>query len=212
MRTAGATIPELLNFMDGRLPGERNAAIDYLNKAFGQRLRLTLALTSFGGEPDPTLLEQAERWIDEKRASWEAESWPELPRVRDYFSFLELSRDERLIVSVCGARDGANAYRLHGVYDADSGETAWSGKRGEHLRAALNRRLGAELVRFGPHDDWEHRNNPEVAGPLWGPQAPTIQFNPDGEITNYLRWQDMAQSWPYQRHWPRLYPHHEVDS
>jgi hypothetical protein len=214
MRASGTSPNEILQYVRSRCGQNDSLQYDYLNQAFlqGHRGNVFFFTIPPFSVLDPSSEQAAAKLMDERKGEWTGALFPELPRVRDYFSFLELARDERLIVSVCGARDGANAYRLHGVYDADSGETAWSGKRGEQLRAALNRRLGAELVRFGPHDDWEHRNNPQVAGPLWGPQAPTIQFNPDGEITNYLRWQDMAQSWPYQRHWPRLYPHHEVDS
>ncbi len=44
-------------------------------------------------------------------------------------------------------------YRLHGVYDSETGRSAWTGKAGERLRGEINERLGHELVLKGPHDD-----------------------------------------------------------
>jgi len=102
-------------------------------------------------------------------------------------------------------------YRLHGVYDADSGEPVWTSKRGERLRAGINRRLGNELVRFGPHDDWEHRNDRAIAGALCGPQLPVIKFGPQNEIDELLTVESMAGEWPYKRHWGRLYPDNPVN-
>ncbi len=110
--------------------------------------------------------------------------------------------------------DGAavyEGYRLHGVYDASSGSPAWTAKRGERLRAALNRTFGEELVHFGPHDQWQHRNDPAVAGPLFGPQLPAIAFNPEHEIDALLTIDDMG--WGVSQiepHWQRLYPNHPV--
>jgi hypothetical protein len=111
-------------------------------------------------------------------------------------------------------RDGRalyEGYRLHGVYDAATSSPVWTAKRGEQLRAALNRRLGQQLVHFGPHDQWEHRDDPAVAGPLSGPQLPAIAFSPDGEIDALLTVEDMGWGIPQiAQHWGRLYPHHPV--
>jgi hypothetical protein len=214
MRANGASPNEILQYVRARCGQNDSLQYEYLNQAFlqGHRGNIFFFTIPPFSALAPAGEEASAKLMDERKAEWTAALFPELPRLRDYFSFLEFARDERLIIAVCGAGAVNEPYRLHGVYDSESGEAAWSAKRGEHLRVALNRRLGAELVRFGPHDDWEHRNDPQIAGPLWGPQAPTIQFNPDGEIMNYLRWQDMARSWPYARHWSRLYPHHEVDA
>jgi hypothetical protein len=102
-------------------------------------------------------------------------------------------------------------YRLHGVYGARSDESIWTEQRGEALRAALNRHLGAELVRFGPHDSWPFRNDRAIAGPLWGPQAPAIEFNPDQEIDNILTIRDLAKKFRHRTNWAELYPHHPIN-
>lgn len=104
--------------------------------------------------------------------------------------------------------DGARlyeGYRLHGVYDSD-GQSAWRAGRGEGLRGLLNRHLGDDLVRFGPHDDWQHRNDAAIAGPLRGPQFPIIQFDPDGHVENHLNPDDLRSSWHYGDHWAARYP------
>jgi hypothetical protein len=212
MRVEGATLPELLQFMRRVLPGHRNGAIRYLNEAFCQKLlRLNYALVqspAWDTQPHPEMLEYAERWVDEERPLWESQPYPELKRTRDYFSFLQFARKENLIVTVCGAKPDDEHYRLHGVYDAAGGEPAWSATRGERLRATLNRCLGSEFVLGGPHDDWEHRNSPEIAGELCGPQLPVIEFSHNGTIQNHLKIHDLATTPPYTRHWSRLYPNH----
>jgi hypothetical protein len=110
--------------------------------------------------------------------------------------------------------DGAalyEGYRLHGAYDVGNGSPVWTAKRGEKLRAALNRRFGEELVHFGTHDEWQYRNDPAVAGPLYGPQLPAIAFNPENEIDALLTINDMGWGIPQiEQHWTRLYPHHPV--
>lgn len=99
-------------------------------------------------------------------------------------------------------------YRLHSVYDPETEQSRWTGKMGETLRADLNRRLGEELVRWGPHDDWVHRNDRDVAGPLWGPQSPLIEFTPEGDIENYLEFKELVANRGAERPWEQLYPHH----
>ena len=108
-------------------------------------------------------------------------------------------------------RDGRrqyDGYRLHGVHDAQTNQPVWTGRRGEQLRSALNRCLGEELVRFGPHDEWEHRNDQRLAGPLWGPQVPAIEFTAGERIRNILSTKELAQGAPYESRWSELYPHH----
>ena len=104
-----------------------------------------------------------------------------------------------------------DSYRLHGVYDAQNDEQIWTQQRGERLRAALNRQLGAELVRFGPHDNWQFRNDREIAGPFWGPQLPAIEFGPDQEIRNLLTTRDLWKRLRRHLNWGELYPHHPID-
>jgi hypothetical protein len=101
-----------------------------------------------------------------------------------------------------------HGYRLQGVFDAKSYEPLWTANRGEQLRAELNRCLGAELVRVGPQDQWVHRNDESVAGPLWGPQVPVIVFKDGKWIDNCLSVADLATLPPYESTWRELYPDH----
>jgi hypothetical protein len=211
MRLAGATAGEMVTYLEERTPRDHHLNSRYMRQAFCQTTNVFFYILP-PGPIDEATNEGAVRYLDEHRAEWEVQRFPELPRLRDYVSFLELAKEEHLTVTVCGWMPGDEGYRLHGVYDADSGEPVWSGRRGEKLRAAINRRLGHELVRWGPHDDWEHRNDREVAGTLWGPQAPVIEFDHQGNIHNRLDLGALARSRPYRQHWARLYPHHPVKS
>lgn len=215
MAGSGEQANVILSYLRDRCGSNEHAPFRYLQEAFCQDnwffFVIGPGVANFGSLDARKERAVLQRML-EHRAEWEGQRFPELPRVRDYFSFLEFARDERLMVTVCDVTPGTEEYRLHGVYDADSGEPVWSGRRGERLRAAINRRLGGELVRGGPHDDWEHRNDRAVAGSLWGPQAPVIEFNHQGQIRNYLTVADLARSWVHARHWDRLYPHHPVKS
>jgi hypothetical protein len=97
-------------------------------------------------------------------------------------------------------------YRLHSVYYPQTGRSAWTSARGETLRASINRHLGQELVRIGPLDDWQFRNDQRVAGPLRGPSPPFIEFRPDGEIGNYLTFGDLLAERGAERPWVDIYP------
>src|SRR4051794_26125329 len=94
-RIAGATLPDLLNFMSTLMPGDRNGAINYIGDAFCVRSRLGLALMtpSPTDEAEPHMLQRAEGFIDGKRATWETQPIPELMRIRDYLSFLQFSKE-----------------------------------------------------------------------------------------------------------------------
>ena len=99
------------------------------------------------------------------------------------------------------------SYRLHGVYRAKTHVPVWTSKTGENLRAALNRHLGAELVRWGPHDTWEFRNQARIAGPLFGPLLPVLAFNEDQHFEEKLIRRKLATG-PYRQRWDDLFPHH----
>jgi hypothetical protein len=208
-RIRGAGISELLEYLKQVVPSSYTSALRYLNVAFCQGVRLTNILFSFDWNPEPDLVGHAERWIDERRHVWEHEPFPELRSTRDYFSFLATAMEEGLVIFVCGPLTGEFGYRLHGVY-TDRGEPAWTARRGEHLRATLNRRLGGELIRTGPQDEWEYRNSPEIAGPLYGPQLPVIEFSHEQTIVCHLSVKSLAQQPVYRHRWARLYPHHPV--
>jgi len=203
---AGATLAEIVAYLRPRIP-ERLAwhrGTKYLREAFLQDNKIFFVLgpaLSFN-QITPETEEFMREQIAEHRSEWEGQRYPELPRVRDYVSFLELARDEHLHITVCDAPPGSTEYRLHGVYDADSGESAWTARRGEKLRASMNRRLGRELVLRGPIDDEERRG---------GPRLPAISFDHERGIHNHLTPRDLSNWGPYDRQWQRLYPDHAVD-
>jgi hypothetical protein len=299
MRGRGATVRELVRALSERGLHEVDAVL-YLARAFKTPAPRILPFMEMyppdAPAPAPVLLEErVGKLIDASRAEWSSERFPELMRLRDYLSFLELSKQHGVIINVCGANPWAGAhigqtgyrcydgrpyvvsretaphigvvaadpadarlaaalvkyvpqlsyqeylrrlhddglrvlgpddghalvdtegrllfepYRLHGVYDKASLDPAWIGRSGEQLRGDFNRRLGAELILFGPHDDWELRNSRESAGPLCGPQPPVVQFDPDGTIANFSNLREVAtRCTPYQRRWTKLYPDYAV--
>ncbi|MDB4981378.1 MAG: hypothetical protein JWM82_2130, partial [Myxococcales bacterium] len=297
MRMNGASSYQLMSHLQKYFPDSRAMAARYLNYAFmGQGLRLMGILRMGKWEdygPDDEMWPMADAAIDDAPAQWIRTTMPELMRVRDYLAFLEISRDEGVVLTVCAANPAAEkwigradarcyagqlfvpsrakgpdagllavdpadtrvetvllayggisyadyiarlsaegyrvlgpeaghvlvdrddrrvheGYRLHGVYDAKTYEPVWTAKRGEPLRAALNRRLGEELVRFGPHDQWERRNDPQIAGPLAGPQLPAIEFSQGGKMRNILSSKELAQEMPYSSRWSELYPDNPI--
>jgi len=207
---AGASLAEIMAYLRRAIPDGPglsgwHRASRYLREAFlqGTSLFFVLGPAFSFGEITPELEDFAREQIEEHRAQWQGQRFPELLRVRDYISFLELARDEHLFITVCDAPPGSTEYRLHGVYDADNGTTAWTARRGEKLRAAINRRLGRELVLRGPIDDEERRGQPRV---------PAISFDHEQGIHNHLTTRDLFWAGPYQQHWERLYPDHPVSS
>jgi len=231
MRLSGERLPELLRFMKRAHPGDAFNHFGYLAVAFRANKALALGMAS---ENDPVhrdnLLERIEHLIDGAMPTWSTERFPALAHIRDYFSFLQFAKDQNIVVTVCGTTQPGDQsekrhntgdsdvpicrqpYRLHGAFDADTHEPAWTGSRGEHLRTTINRLLGEELVSFGPHDQWKHRNDHLIAGPLWGPQVPVIEFHANQQIRNILTVEELAQSFQYTGRWSTLYPHHPVAS
>jgi hypothetical protein len=118
--------------------------------------------------------------------------------------------DEGYVVVDRAGRRLHEAYRLLGVYDAKTDAPAWTAANGERLRAALNRHLGRELVLCGPHDAWEYRNDPEVAGLRVGPLVPALEFNPKQNINPILAPDDLELIYPYKIRWADLFPNHPV--
>jgi hypothetical protein len=199
MYLGGATAEALMTYATARA-GDPLSGSRYLREAFCQRTNVFTYILP-PGPTDANTEAGVREAIEETREDWQSQRFPELLRLRDYFSFLELARDEHLVVTVCDAPPGSDEYRLHGVYDASSGEPAWSGRRGETFRAAINRKLGKELVRRGPIDHGE---------PPREPSLPAISFNEKQEIRNFLHVRQLARAWPISRHWSRLYPDHPV--
>jgi hypothetical protein len=294
MGAAGASGRELMAYLAEKTGANTRLPFTYLNEAFLQ-FGNAFFFALFSPVVSAANEERVAELVQEHRAVWETQPFPELMRPRDYFSFAEFAQDTQLVVIVCGANPFAGrfvgrpgfgcydghlfvlsgesspneglvaadpadprllaalggyspaksyaeyvhllneqgykvlgpdaghviedaagrrlyeGYRLHSVYDPKSEESAWKGSGAERLRGAINRRLGEELVRFGPHDDWEYRNQRNVAGPLWGPRSCLIEFRPDGDIWNHLRFEDLADRRSSDRQWSRLYPDVSLD-
>lgn len=119
-----------------------------------------------------------------------------------------LGEDAGYLVADANGNRLHESYRLHSVYDAQTYQPVWNQQTGERLREALNNQLGDELVKFGPHDEWEFRNDQKVAGPAWGPQLPAIQFDQKQSIQPVLTTVDLAQVFGIKQRWADLYPHH----
>ncbi len=88
-------------------------------------------------------------------------------------------------------------YFIQGVYSGATNVNIWRAPEGENIRRELNTRLGEELVRLGPQDAWEHRNDREVAGPAIGPQLPIIYFDPAGDAGVVLDAKRLEQKYEY---------------
>jgi hypothetical protein len=199
MYLTGATAEALMGHVVERTRSPFHAS-RYMREAFCQKTNIFTYILP-PGPTDQNTEEGVRKCIEERRPEWESQRFPELLRLRDYFSFLELARDEHLHIIVCDAPPGSDHYQLHGVYDASSGAPAWSGRRGEKFRAAINRRLGREMVSSGPLDDWERRREPRL---------PAIGFDHQQQIRNYLDVGTLARHSPASKHWSRLYPDHPV--
>jgi hypothetical protein len=200
MYLAGGSAESMMAYLTNGLSDDLFHASRYMGDAFCQKTNVFTYILPPGPTDEKT--EQAVRkYIEKTREEWASQRFPELLRVRDYFSFLEFARDEQVNVIVCDAPPTSDHYQLHGIYDADSGEPVWSGRRGEKFRAAINRRLGREMVRSGPLDDWERRREPRL---------PAICFEHDQYIRNYLEVGDLACNSPASKHWSRIYPDHPV--
>ena len=98
-------------------------------------------------------------------------------------------------------------YYLHGVYDSETGANAWTARAAPRLRRELALALGAELVRGGPHDLWEARNDRKAAGPVYGPQLPVIILYPDGNVSHLIDVERMRSYYRAARiDWDAIYP------
>ena len=96
-------------------------------------------------------------------------------------------------------------YVLLGVYSAANHRSAWTGRDGEKIRSMLNRRLGEDLIQWGPHDDAELRN--PNRGRFDGPQVPALCFLPSGDIETRRTVEDLASFYIYNDlNWKRLVP------
>jgi hypothetical protein len=98
-------------------------------------------------------------------------------------------------------------YRLLGVYRGRSGASAWTGAEGEKIRWMLNRRMGEDLVQFGPHDDWEGRRCLEPGHPLRGPFSPALFFTSEGNVMVEFDAESIRDTYRFFGiDWDALYP------
>jgi hypothetical protein len=97
-------------------------------------------------------------------------------------------------------------YCLHGVYDIRTRLSAWTAQDGELIRAELNRRLGADLVQFGPYDTSDYRPR----GRDRAPQPPVLFFLPDGNVEVRFDAESMESYYRFLKlPWASLYPSNE---
>ncbi len=149
---------------------------------------------------------------------------PSDPRLQEYLKTKNMTYDQYVNTELKGkgyrvdppekgyvVRDGqGNAfysdYDLHGVYDAKTGQNAYS----ESLRNELNKDMGGEMIQHGPHDEWPKRNDKNEAGPNYGPQPPCTAYGPDGSTYRLETFDDMRAF--YEQHninWRSLYPNND---
>lgn len=102
-------------------------------------------------------------------------------------------------------------YYLHGVYKISNGLSAWTGHDGDRLRAELNKRMGEDLIQYGPHDGWDLRTELGGRGPIAGPQLPVIFFLPNGNADVRFEADSMARFYSLLKvDWDALYPEPET--
>jgi hypothetical protein len=93
-------------------------------------------------------------------------------------------------------------YDLHGVYDINTGKSAYSSS----FKDELNKKFGDEVVQHGPHDEWPDRNKKE-AGINRGPQPPVTAYLPDGTTVHLETIDDMKKFYKELNiNWEKIYP------
>jgi len=93
-------------------------------------------------------------------------------------------------------------YDLHGVYDINTGKSAYSSS----FKDELNKKFGDEVVQHGPHDEWPDRNKKE-AGVNRGPQPPVTAYLPDGTTVHLQTIDDMKKFYKELNiNWEKIYP------
>lgn len=98
-------------------------------------------------------------------------------------------------------------YSVQGVYREEGGADLWRGAEGERMRAALNRQMGLELVRHGPHDAWDVRVRLPDDCPARGPQVPVLVFSPQGNVNVLFNVDEVAARYRFLGiAWSELYP------
>lgn len=102
------------------------------------------------------------------------------------------SRDEGYLIRNGSGTAFFPPYLVLGVYDDESRSSAWSAASGEKVRAALNRKLGLELVKFAPLDFSYDRARLGKGNFLFGPQVPAVAFLPNGSTSTLLDREELS--------------------
>jgi hypothetical protein len=163
------------------------------------------------GLPQDELLEGliAEQ-VNANLEQWQAAPpYPDLMRRRDREAFRQVAQRTGSVLIVCAADRvaGQREYLLHGVYKHGNGVNAWTAGEGEKIRAELNRRLGEELVRSGPLDNWEQRLELEEGDPRRAPRPPVLFFMPDGTVQARVDVKGMELLYRFLKiDWDAIYP------
>src|SRR5690242_17403586 len=114
MYLAGASAQAMMAYLTERMGENWYQSSLYMREAFCQKNNLfTYSLAP--GPTDENTERGVREAIEKTREEWQSQRFPELLRVRDYFSFLEFARDEHVNVIVCDAPPGSEHYQLHGV-------------------------------------------------------------------------------------------------
>jgi hypothetical protein len=199
-RRAGASASQLVNELVAR-----DVDMMDVNKYFRETFGLGVNVSMM---PPEMLDEHIGAQIDAKREQWQnAPPYPDLMRRRDREAFKAVARANGIVLIVCAADRAAGQYQIHGAYKQPSGVNAWTGNEGEKFRADLNRKMGSELVRSGPLDQWAQRLELAEDDPQRGPKPPVLFFLPDGSVDVRMNAKSMELFYRFLKiDWDELYP------
>lgn len=211
-RLAKASVSQLVEELQNR-DVELVDVNKYFREAFGIDARANVAMMprDSAGKLIPDIAEaQIGQQIDQNRPQWEnAPPYPDLMRRRDREAFKAVARANGIVLIVCAAErsNPGKGYQIHGAYKQPSGVNAWTGNEGERLRGELNRKMGAELVRSGPLDQWAQRLALPEDDPQRGPRPPVLFFLPDGTVDVRMNAKSMELLYRFLKiDWDDLYP------
>ena len=105
----GAGVAELVKFIE-QTGADRFTAALYINEAFCQTDFALNALLTRPEVSEAALERKGGGRIDARRPMWESNAYPELMRVRDYYSFAEFARHHGLFVIVCSSDSSSAQY------------------------------------------------------------------------------------------------------
>ena len=214
-RLAGASISQLVEHFHAQ--GMSVFSINqHFQAAFGvsHTANLNMLPKDQKGLPKAEFLDEmiAEQ-VDANLEQWKsAPRYPDLARRRDRDAFRQVAKRTGNIIIVCAADPEATdesgwGYQIHGAYKPGSGVNAWTSSEGEKMRAELNTRMGAELVRSGPLDMSAQRLALADDDPKKGPRPPVLFFLPDGAVHVRTDAKGMELYYRFLKiNWDQIYP------